>query len=47
MDKQRQNVNTITTSKRYHTRGSYRPILAQEYPVTFVSYKIKTDKSDK
>ena len=47
MEKQRQNVKTTTTSKRYHTCNSYRPILAQEYPVTFVSYKIKTDKSDK
>jgi hypothetical protein len=47
LEKQRQNVKTMTTSKRYRPRGSDRRILAQKYPVTFVSYKSKTDKSGK
>jgi hypothetical protein len=47
MEKQRQNVKTMTTSKRYHPRGFDRRILAQKYPVTFVNYKTKTDKSCK
>ena len=42
MEKQRQNVKTMTTNKRHHPRGLDRRILAQKYPVTFVTYKIKT-----
>ncbi len=41
MEKQRQNVKQMRTSKRYHPRGLDRHILAQKYPVTFVSYKTK------
>lgn len=47
MEKQRQNVRTMTTSKHYHMRGSDRRILAQQYPVTFVSYKINANKNGK
>jgi len=44
MEKQRQNLKTMTTRmtrKRYHPSGLDRRILAQKYPVTFVSYKTK------
>ena len=41
MEKQRQNVKQMRTSKRYRPRGLDRHILAQKYPVTFVSYKAK------
>jgi hypothetical protein len=41
MEKQRENV-----SKRYH-RSFDRRILAQKYPVTFVSYEKKTDERGK
>ena len=41
MEKQRQNLKTMTTCKRYHPSGLDRRILGQKYPVTFVSYKTK------
>ena len=41
MEKQRQNLKTMTTCKGYHPSGLDRRILAQKFPVTFVSYKTK------
>ena len=41
IEKQRQNVKQMRTSKRYHPRGLDRHILVQKYPVTFVSYRTK------
>ena len=47
IEKGREIGKSAITSKHYPHRSLDKGILRQKYPVTFVSYKIRTDKSNK